>query len=147
MPMTYREFNRRLSKMQKVIEIRRDLKTLLPEIEQDKYFSMFSHLCYYHSDRKQYYSRNSRRKIKQLKPLTEAEKILLDYLIKNNLNPKTTYKWFLVSKLPEDIQTRLRNGQVSVVEARRISTNRLKQRQSNTGVEMIEEIRSVVSSL
>lgn len=147
MPMTQREFNRRTTALDKVNLIKRDFKTLLPEIEQDKYIVMLGHCSYFCDNKQEYRARNGRKKTYKIKPLTEAEKIMLDYLLKNNIVPKTVYRWFRVSKVPTDIMTKLRNGQVSVKEAIRASTNRLKQRQSNTGLMVMEEINNIVRSL
>lgn len=147
MPMTKKEFNRRLKMMDKVIQIKKDFKVLLPEIEQDKYIVMLSHIAYYCEDKKNYRSRNSRKRTFTRKPLTEAERVILDYLLQNNLVPITTYRWFRVCKLPEDIKGKLRKGQISVKEAIRTGTNRLRQRQSNSGLLMIEEINNIVRSL
>jgi len=145
--MTQREFNRRITALDKVNLIKRDFKTLLPEIEQDKYIVMLGHCAYFCENKKEYRARNGRKKIYKIKQLTEAEKIMLDYLLKNNLVPITTYRWFRASKVPEDIMTKLRNGQISVKESIRASTNRLKQKQSNTGLIVLEEINNIVSSL
>lgn len=145
--MNKKEFNRRISMMDKVIQLKREFKVLLPEIEQDKYLIMLSHIAYYCEDKKSYRSRNSRKRTFKRKPLTEAERIMLDHLLKNKLVPITTYRWFRVCKLPEDIQGRLRKGQISVKEAIRAGTNRLKQRESNTGLLMIEEINNIIRSL
>lgn len=146
--MTHKEFSRRVKMMDKVILIKRDLKILLPNVEQYKFLYMFSHLSGIHPNGKQYWSRNIRKKTKKPKNLTEEEKILLDYMLQNELNPKTTYKWFLVSKMPEDIQDRLRNNQIkSVTEARKIAMNRKRVRQSNTGLMMLDEIKNIIESL
>lgn len=147
MPMTKREFNRRIDMMDKVTQIKKDFKILLPEIEQDQFIVMLSHIAYYCEDGKNYRSRNSRKRTYTKKPLTEAEKIILDYLLKNDLVPITTYKWFRVCKLPEDIQGRLKKGQISVKEAIRTGTNRLRQRQSNSGLLMMEEINNIIAGL
>ena len=147
MPMTKREFNRRLKMIDKVTQIKKDFKILLPEIEQDKYIVMLSHIAYYCEDKKNYRSRNSRKKTYKIKTLTESEKIMLDYFLKNNLVPITTYRWFRVCKLPEDIKDKLKKGQISVKEAIRTGTNRLKQKQSNSGLLMIEEINNIIRSL
>lgn len=133
--------------LDKVIQIKKDFKTLLPEIEQDKYIVMLSHIAYYCKDKENYRSRNGRKKTYKEKPLTEAEKVMLDYLLKNKLVPITTYRWFRVSKVPEDIMSDLRKGKISVKEAIRTGTNRLKQRQSNTGLIMLDEINNIISSL
>ena len=147
MPMTKKEFNRRMSMMDKTILIKRELKSLLPEIEEDKYLHMLSHLCNFHNNKKQYWTRDTRKKTTTLKSLTSAEIVFLDYLLKNNLSPKTTYRWFLVSKLPEDIKEKLKKGFVSVAQARKVATNRLRQRESNEGLGMIIEIQEVVRCL
>lgn len=146
MAMTIRELNRRNKMLDKVVQLKKDFKVLLPEIEQDKYIIMLSHIAYY-QNRKQYRARNGRNGKYKVKSLTPGETIVLDYLLKNNLVPITIYKWFRVCKVPEDIKTRLRKGEVSVKEAIATATNRLKLRQSNTGLIMIEEINNIVSSL
>lgn len=147
MPMTKKEFVRRLSMMEKTIQVKKDLKLLLPEIEEDKYLFMLSHLSNVLPNKQEYHNRNSRKRTRSIRQLTEAEKVFLDYLIKNNLNPKTTYRWFLVSKLPEDIKESLQKGKLSVAQARKVATNRLRQRDSNTGLQMLEEISGVIRSL
>lgn len=145
--MTQREFNRRISMLDKVNLIKKDFKELLPEIEQDKYIVMLSHIAYFCNNGREYRARNGRTKAFKIKVLTEAERIMLDYLLKNKCVPITTYRWFRASKVPEDIMTKLRNGQVSIKEAIRSSTNRLKQKQSNTGLIVLEEINNVIAGL
>ncbi len=147
MPMTQREFNKRLNMLDKVNIIKKDFKTLLPEIEQDRYIIMLGHCAYFCENKKEYRARNGRKKLYKIKQLTEAEKIMLDYLLKNNIVPITVYRWFRASKVPEDIMNKLRKGQVSVKEAIRSATNRLKQRQSNTGLIVLEEINNVIAGL
>lgn len=147
MPMTQRVFNRRISMMDKTILVKRELKSLLPEIEEDKYLHMLSHLCNFDKNKKQYWTRDSRKKTRTLRCLTSAEIVFLDYLLKNNLNPKTTYRWFLVSKLPEDIKDKLKKGFISVSQARKVATNRLRQRESNEGLSMMVDIQEIVRCL
>lgn len=146
--MTHKEYNRRISQMDKVLQIKKDFKALLPEIEQERYIQMLGHIYWFHRNKKEYFQRIPRRKEGEWRKLTPAEIIMLDYLLKNNINPKTIYKWFHVCKLPEDIQTKLRNNEItSVVEARKIATNRMRQRDSNAGLLMLEEIKGVITSL
>lgn len=147
MPMSKKVFNRRIAMLDKVIQIKKDFKILFPEIEQDKYIVMLSHVAYFSSNKKDYRSRNGRKKTFKTKPLSEAERIMLDYLLRNKLVPITTYRWFRASKVPEDIMHRLRKGQVSVKDAIATATNRLKQKQSNTGLLMMEDINQVIGSL
>lgn len=145
--MNMKEYNRRISQMDKVIQIKKDFKTLLPEIEQDKYIQMLGHIYWYHRNKREYRER-IRGRFGKLRALTPSEIVMLDYLLKNNINPKTIYKWFHVCKLPEDIQSKLRNNEItSVVEARKIATNRMRQRDSNAGLLMLEEIKQTIASL
>lgn len=145
--MTHKEYNRRISQMDKVVQLKKDFKTLLPEIEQERYIQMLGHIYWYHRNKREYRER-IRGKFGKLRALTQAEIIMLDFLLKNNINPKTIYKWFMVCRLPEDIQTKLRNNEItSVVEARKIATNRMRQRDSNAGLLMLEEINGVIKSL
>lgn len=130
----------------KTNEMKRELKSLFPEIEENKYYSMLCHLCTRHKNNRQYYSR-SNGKVGRLKQLTKNEIILLDYLIKNEINPITAYKWFRVSRLPEDIKDKLRRGEISVYNARKTFVNRVKMRESREGFEMCEEILNVVRNL
>ena len=60
---------------------------------------------------------------------------------------KTTYRWFLVSKLPEDIKDKLKKGIISVSQARKVATNRLRQRESNEGLSMMVDIQEIVRCL
>lgn len=147
MGMPKQVFNRRIAMLDKVIQIKKDFKILFPEIEQDRYVPMLSHVAYFCANKKEYRARNGRKKIYKIKPLSEAEKIILDYLLRNDLVPITTYRWFRASKVPADVMERLRKGQVSVKEAIKVSTNRLKHKQSNAGLLMMEDINNVIRSL
>lgn len=145
--MTTKEYNRRISQMDKVTQLKKEFKSLFPEIEQEQYIKMLGHVYWYHRNKREYRER-IRGRFGKLRALTPAEIIMLDHLLKNNINPKTIYKWFHVCKLPEDIKTRLRNNEItSVVEARKIAANRMRQRDSNAGLLMLEEINGVIKSL
>lgn len=129
----------------RINKIKNDLKELIPEIEEDKFLSMLSHIRNFYYN-KLYFGRVGNKE-KKKKELTANEKIILDYLIKNNLNPSTTYRWFIACRLPSDIKEKLSKGQISFKKAVIIADNRKKSKLSNTGLLMIEEINNTIQSL
>ena len=138
---------KKISIWDRINRIKNDLKELLPEIEEDKFLSMASHVRNFYYGKLHYGRRNNPENKKRKRELTEAEKILLDYYMKNNLNPSTTYRWFIACRLPSDVKDKLQKGQVSFKKAMLIADNRKKSKLSNTGLLMIEEINNVVRSL
>ena len=68
-------------------------------------------------------------------------------MLKHNLNPSTTYRWFIACRIPSDIKDKLKQGKISFRKAFLIADNRKKSKMSNTGLLMIEEINNIVSSL
>jgi hypothetical protein len=127
--------------------IKNDLKGLIPEIEEDKFLSMMSHIRNYYYGKLHYGRRSNPENIKRKRELTTNEKIILDYLLKNGLNPSTTYRWFIACRLPSDIKKKLQDGKVSFKKAFLIANNRKKSKLSNEGLLMMEEINNIVSSL
>ena len=82
-----------------------------------------------------------------LRPLTEVEEILYGYLIRKGLNPCTTYRWFIATRLPDDIKYKLAKGQIGQAQAMKISANRRRTKQSVDGLLMMEEIRTIIQKL
>lgn len=142
-----RSNGKKINIFDKVHHIKKDLKVLLPEIEEDKLLSMFSHMRAYYEGKLHYGRRSNPANWSRKKELTEAEKIIYDYLLKNKLNPSTTYRWFLATRVPEDIKDKLKQGRLSYKKALEISANRRRKRESNTGLLMMEEINNVIRSL
>ena len=142
-----RENGKKINIFDKVNQIRSDLKSLLPEVEDDKIIPMFSHVRNFFYGKLHYGRRNVPGNEKRKRELTKAETILLDYMMKNNLNPSTTYRWMIACRVPADIKEKLAKGQVSIAKAMQISANRKKVRESNTGLMMIEEINNILRSL
>ena len=134
----------------RVTEIKEQLEQVLPEIEGDRLISMMCHCRRYYEGNLYKGRRTSdqeeKKKRKQLS-LTQTERILYDFLIKNNLNPSTTYRWFLAVRVPEDIKDKLRKGQISYKKAMEISYNRKRVRESNIGLLMMEEMRFIIRGL
>jgi len=131
----------------KVDEIRNDLKGIIPEIRSDELIPMLSH-CRQYYDGKLYFGRRGiPENMKRKKDLTDNEKILYEYLLKRKLNPGTTYRWFIATRLPQDIREKLAKGQIGQKVAMRISANRRSVKKSSMGLIMMEEIRNCVQKL
>ena len=142
-----RENGSKINIFDKVNVIKKELKSTLPEIDGDMLLSMLSHCRRYYEGKLHYGRRSNPENLKRIRKLTVNERIVYEYLLKNNLNPSTTYRWFLATRVPEDIKQRLKNKTLSYKKALEISANRKKVRESNTGLLMIEEINNVVKSL
>jgi len=142
-----RENGKKINIFNKVAQIKEDLKVLLPEIEEDKIIPMFSHIRNFFYGNLHYGRRNVPENKKRKRPLSKAETILYDYMLKNNLNPSTTYRWMIACRVPADIKDKLSKGQISCKKAMQISANRKRLRESNTGLLMVEEINNIVRSL
>lgn len=127
--------------------IKKELKELIPEIEEEKFLSMLSHIRNFFYGKLHYGRREKSENLARKRELTANEQIILDYLLKNNLNPSTTYRWFVACRLPSDLKDKLEEGKISHRKAYAIASNRKKSRLSNIGLLMIEEINNVVRSL
>jgi len=142
-----REKGKKVNIFDKVNRIKRDIKGLLPEIEEDRIIPMFAHIRNFFYGNLHYGRRENPENKKKKRNLTEAERVLYDYMLKTNLNPSTTYRWMIACRVPADIKEKLANGQISFRKAMQISANRKRVRESNTGLLMIEEINNIVRSL
>ena len=129
-----RDNGRKVNVYDKVNSIKEDLKQILPEIEENRVLIQIMASC------RGYYEKNRTK-------LTKTETIVYDYLLKNNINPATCYRWFLACRIPEDIKDKLSKGQISYRKAILISHNRRKVRTSNLGLFMMEEIREVIKKI
>jgi len=135
----------------KVYEIKSDLRSILPEVEESKYIRMFSRCNRYYMGRL-YKCRVRNKKdlpvdLRMKDDLTANERILYDYLLKNKLNPTTTYRWVLAVRIPDDIREKLEKNLISARNAMEISANRKRVKESNQGILMMEELRTVVRGL
>ncbi len=141
-----RENGKKRNIFDKVNEIKEGIKTILPEVEGDKLISMLSKIRTYLAHKKKGVPLG-RRGWKGYRDLTFNEKVLYEYLLKENLNPSTTYRWFLATRIPEDVKDKLSKGKISVKKAMQISANRRRVKNSNTGLLMMEEIRTMMRGL
>lgn len=141
-----RENGKKRSIFDKVNEIKRDLKAILPEVEGDKLIAMLSKIRTYLSHKKKGVP-IGRNGWKGYRDLTFNEKVLYEYLLKQGLCPSTTYRWFIATRIPSDVRDKLEKGQLSMKKAFQISANRRRVKESNTGLMMIEELRTIVRGL
>jgi len=141
-----RENGQKRGLFDKVNEIRQGIKTILPELEGDKLIAMLSKIRTYVAHKKKGVPLG-RKGWNGYRDLTFNEKVLYEYLLKNNLNPSTTYRWFLATRIPEDVRDKLSKGRISVKKAMQISANRRRVKHSNLGLLMMEEIRTIMRSL
>ena len=142
-----RDKGKKVNIFDKVNKIKKDIKVLLPEIEEDRLIAMFSHMRRYYEGKLHYGRRSNPENWTKKKELTEAERILYDYLLKKKLNPSTTYRWMLTCRVPSDIKDKLRQGRLSYKKALQIASNRKRVRESNQGLLMMEEVNNIVRSL
>ena len=140
-----RKDGKKVSIFRRVAEIKQQLKATIPEIEGYRLISMLSHCRRYYRGTLWYGRRDSPNKMPRT--LTPNERILYDYLLKNNLNPCTTYRWFIATRVPDDIKDKLEKGQIGQKKAMQISANRRRVKRSNKGLLMIEEIRTIIGCL
>jgi len=130
----------------KVNEIRRDINAILPEIKGDELIGMLSR-CRHNYYGSLHYGRRGEENRNRKRELTINERVLYDYLLKNSLNPATTYRWFIATRLPQDIREKLAKGQIGQKTAMLISANRRRTKNSTEGLLMMEEIRAIVQKL
>lgn len=64
-------------------------------------------------------------------------------MLRNKLNPSTTYRWFLATRVPDDVKEKLAKGQIGYNLVLRIAWNRKKATQTNQGLLLIEELRAI----
>ena len=135
----------------KVNEIKRDIRRTIPEVDEYRYINMLSR-C-----RRKYRGVLYKGRIGNIKKLpvelrlkddlTVNERILYDYMLKNKLNPCTTYRWFIATRIPDDIKEKLGKNLISTKKAMEISANRKRVRESNQGLLIMEELRTIVGGL
>lgn len=135
----------------KINEIKSDLRRIIPEVGEAGYIKMFSRCSRFYTG-KLYKGRVGNVMklpvdLRLKEDLTANERILYDYMLKNKLNPATTYRWFLAVRIPDDIKEKLEKNQLSAKVAMQISANRKRVKQSNQGILMMEELRTIVRGL
>jgi len=142
-----RENGRKINIFDKVNEIKQHLKDIIPEIESDKLIVILSHCRAYYEGKLHYGRRNVPENLQRTRELTANERIVYEYLLKNKLNPSTTYRWFIATRLPQDVREKLAKGEIGQKQAMLISANRRNAKMSQIGLLMMEEIREIIQKL
>ena len=142
-----RENGRKRSIFDKVNEIKQHLKELIPEINSDGLIIILSHCRAYYEGKLHYGRRNVPENLQRTRALTTNERIVYEYLLKSKLNPSTTYRWFIATRLPQDVREMLSKGQIGQKKAMEISANRRRDKTSQIGLYMMEEIRGIIKRL
>lgn len=150
MVATIRENGKLVSVFDKVSLIEKDLKQMLPEMDRSRLIKAMSK-CRQFYEGKLYYGRRTSDK-KEMKKrdkleLTEIEKIIYHYLLQKKLNPSTTYRWFLATRLPSDLQEKISKREIPVKTAMSIASNRRRTKISRQGLLMMEEMTTIMEGL
>ncbi|HLP79238.1 MAG TPA: hypothetical protein VK158_01250 [Acidobacteriota bacterium] len=141
-----RDHGKKKSIFDKVNEIKNDVKLILPEVEGEKLIAMLSKIRTYLAHKKKGVPLG-RRGWKGFRDLTANERILYEYLLKHDLNASTTYRWFIATRLPSDVQEKLSKNQISMRKAMELSANRRRMAMSNQGLLVMEELRNLMRAL
>lgn len=142
-----RENGKKRSIFDKVNEVKQHIKATLPEIDSDRLIIMLCRCRRYYEGNLHYGRREIKDNRQKKQELTETERILYDLLLRLKLNPSTAYRWFLATRVPSDIKEKLEKGMISQRKALEISANRKRVKESNIGLLMMEEIRTIMRSL
>ena len=141
-----RSNGRKVNIFDKVNSIKAELKEILPEVDGEKLVVLFSKVrtFYLHKKKGVPVGRAYNGKFRKM---TEIEELLYGYLLKNGLNPSTTYRWFIATRIPVDVKHKLATNQISYKTAMQISANRRRTKNSVQGLILMEEIRAIVQKL
>lgn len=142
-----RENGRKINIFDKVNEIKQHLKDIIPEIKSDELIGILSRCRAYYEGKLHYGRRNIPENLQRKRELTANERIVYEYILKSKLNPSTTYRWFIATRLPMDVREMLAKGQVSQKQAMKMSADRRNVKKSNAGLLMMEEIRNAIQKL
>ncbi len=148
-----RRNGRKINLFDMVKEIRNDLKALVPELSMDGETVPNDVLIPLLSKIRTYYRHKKkgvplgRKGSKGYRDLTHVERIIFDYMIRNKLNPCTTYRWFIASRVPADLMEELKEGKMSQKMAMKLAAARKRDKESAVGLYIMEEIRSFVKNM
>nr|AQS33910.1 hypothetical protein [uncultured archaeon] len=95
---------RKIDIFAEVNEIKKHIGEILPELDGDRLIIMMSHCRQYYEGHLHYGRRGIPENQQKKRDLTEAENILYELLLKLKLNPSTSYRWFLATRIPQDIK-------------------------------------------
>lgn len=79
--------------------------------------------------------------------LTEKEMIVYDCLLKEELNPATVYKWYLLTRTPDDVKQKLRLGIISQKKALKLNAGRIRYKEMQAGFDLMEQCRMLIRGI
>ena len=141
-----RDKGKKRSIFDKVNEIKEDLKRIIPEVEAHRIIPILSKIRTYVAHKKKGVP-IGRKGFRGYRKLNAVESVVYEYLLKHGLNPSTTYRWFIATRIPGDVKDKLEKGTVSYKKAMEISANRRRVKESQKGLLLLEELRGVVGGL
>ena len=142
-----RKVGRKRSIFAKVSEIKREIRVMIPEIRDDELLGIMSRCRSFYHGVLHYGRRGNPDNRKRKRELTINEKVVYDYLIRNDLNPSTTYRWFIATRLPSDVRESLEAGKIGQKTAMKIWAERRNAKSTGMSINLIEDIRNFVHKL
>lgn len=142
-----RENGRKRDIFDKVQEVRQRITMDLPNLNGDRLIHILSHCRRYYEGNLYYGRRGNSDNLRRIRDLSKDERIVYELILQMKLNPSTLYRWFLATRVPADIKEKLSKGLIGQKKALEISANRRRVRESNVGLLMIEEIRTIMGGL
>ena len=112
--------------LEKLNHLRKLLESRFPLYNMQHLTKSMCQIAHYHYNKKGTY-------------LLGEEKPMYNFLIENNYNPFTVYRWLLLERVPEDIRFQLRERRISQKKASKISFTRRHETVSSLGMEIISE--------
>lgn len=112
--------------VEKLNHLRKQLGSRLPLLNMQNLDKMMCQIAHYHYNKKGTL-------------LLGDEKIIYLFLIENDYNPFTVYRWLLLERVPEDIRFQLRERRISQKKASRLAFKRRHETISTLGKEIIED--------
>jgi hypothetical protein len=91
--------------------------------------------------------RCARYQVGLIKTLTGTERRVYDLLLKHGHKPKRVYEWLLLEDVPEHLREKLVQNRINLKEARRQFVQWKRMSSTRAGVELMEEIRSVIGRM
>ncbi|MFW6450428.1 MAG: hypothetical protein ACOCZ6_05220 [Nanoarchaeota archaeon] len=84
-----------------------EVKKAFPEIDQKEFFRITSKLSTWHYPKKRW----------DTMTLSKQETAVYEWMLNNEYNPSTVYKWMLAMNTTKDIQNKMKKGTVSLKQA------------------------------
>ena len=142
-----KKVGRKRSIFAKVSEIKREIKSIIPEIKDDELLGIMSRCRSFYHGVLHYGRRGIPENRKRKRELTMNEKVVYDYLIRNDLNPSTTYRWFIATRLPKDVRDKLEAGKIGQKTAMKMWADKRNAKNTGLGISLLEDIRNFVYKL